>query len=142
MSRSGRHILVIDNDTAQLDQLRLFIRENLADCSLSGSCQNKVVLAVDEAVSNIIQHAYDGHAPGSIEVEVELQVDRLTIIIRDSGRQFDPSRHEHPEISEHVRDGRRRGLGIFMMRRIMDEVHYNFREGVRNELVLVKMIND
>ena len=56
------------------------------------------------------------------------------------GEGFDPDRIKEPNMAEHVRAGRKSGLGIFLMRQIMDEVTYRFREGVPNRLRLVKYL--
>lgn len=138
MTSASRASFTLANNTAELDALRTFVKKELEASPLSESEQNMVVLAVDEAVSNIIQHAYDADAEETIAVELETDERRLAIFIRDSGRSFDPSGRGAVEINEHVGEGKRRGLGIFLMRRIMDEVHYDFQEGVRNELVLIK----
>ena len=138
MSSVSRVSFTLKNDTAELDALRSFVKKTVSATPLSESDLNKVVVAVDEAVSNIIQHAYTSDVTETISVEVESDAARLLVVIRDYGRSFDPSTVSELEIGEHVRTGNRRGLGLFLMRRIMDEVHYNFKEGVRNELVLIK----
>jgi serine/threonine-protein kinase RsbW len=132
----------LPNDTSELDRLRSFVSGAVAGTAFSTLDQRKIVMAVDEAVSNIIEHAYDESVTGTIDIELEFGADRLTIFIRDSGRSFDPNAVREMCVDDHVRNARRRGLGIFLMRRIMDEVHYNFKEGVRNELVLIKGIQE
>jgi serine/threonine-protein kinase RsbW len=61
-------------------------------------------------------------------------------MIRDTGRVFNPESIPNPDMKEHVQRGHKKGLGIFLMRQIMDEVRYKFRDGVKNELTLVKFI--
>jgi serine/threonine-protein kinase RsbW len=132
----------LKNDTSELDRLRSFLRGALSGSAFSELDQRKIVMAVDEAVSNIIEHSFEEHAKSTIDLELEFSPERLTICIRDTGRSFDPDTVPDPNLEEHVKGRKRRGLGIFLMRRIMDEVHYNFKEGVRNELVLIKGIQE
>jgi serine/threonine-protein kinase RsbW len=60
------------------------------------------------------------------------------VVIRDTGKYFDPKEAETPNIEEHIKNGKRHGLGIFLIRQIMDEVIYSYKQGIRNELRMVK----
>jgi serine/threonine-protein kinase RsbW len=132
------------NDTANLPKLRAFISKIVDSCKANDKFKNKIILAVDEAVSNIIEHAYAEIGEGEAEIKVQVCVDpeRLIIIIKDTGISFDPSEVETPDIHRHIQEGRKNGLGIFLMRQIMDEVRYSFKSGVENELTLVKYFRD
>ncbi len=131
----------ITNQTKNLILVREFITKMAGRSRLPKGDENKVILAVDEAVSNIIEHAYDEGLEGEVEIEVASDDTRFAIMIRDSGKSFDPRRIDpRIDIKDHVRQGKRHGLGIFIMRQIMDEVNYSFKEGVQNELRLVKYI--
>ncbi len=133
--------IVISNETRNLVVVRDFITRLVGQSRLRPEDENRVILAVDEAVSNIIEHAYQETRAGTIEVEVTCDEERFTIVIRDSGKKFDPDKVDSDiDIEEHVREGRRNGLGILIIRQIMDEVVYRFKEGIQNELKLVKLI--
>ena len=133
-----RDKLVIINDTKLLSQVREFMSRTIRASALPPEDENKVILAVDEAVSNIIEHGYEDDTQGEIEIEVEADAERFKIRVKDKGKNFDPGSMNKVDILEHVKAGRKKGLGIFLMRQIMDEVRYIFREGVENELTLVK----
>lgn len=132
--------IVIPNDTRYLAQVRGVVREVVGESDFPTEEMSRVILAVDEAVTNIMEHAYEHDIEGELEIEMVLEADntRFEVIIRDSGKSFDPNDVDDPDLEEHVKSGRRRGLGIFLIRRIMDEVHYDYRTGIRNELRLVK----
>lgn len=132
--------LVIPNDTRHLAEVRSAVREVVGASDFPADEMNRITVAVDEAVTNIMEHAYENDLEGELEIELLLEADntRFEVIIRDSGKSFDPNGVTEPDLEEYVRSGRRKGLGIFLMRRIMDEVHYEFRQGVRNELRMVK----
>jgi serine/threonine-protein kinase RsbW len=134
--------LIVSNETANLACVRDFIQANLGKTALPGSEHVKVILAVDEAVSNIMRHAYEDFARGTRSIEVVFQADeeKITLTLKDSGREFDPTGVREPDISEHVKLGKKYGLGLFLMRRIMDEVKFVFRSGIENMLTMVKYI--
>ncbi|MHC4606439.1 MAG: ATP-binding protein [Planctomycetota bacterium] len=133
--------LVVGSHTKNLMQVRDFVRGLVRRSRLAVEEENKVILAVDEAVSNIIEHGYsEGGGPGGIEIEVEADDEQFKIRIRDTGTVFDPEAVQEPDIVRASAGTRKRGLGIFLMRQVMDEVRYRFQEGLKNELTLVKYI--
>ena len=140
MGETLKDRLVVTNDTKHLIVVRDFISRLIRQSRLDRAEENKVILAVDEAVTNIIEHGYDEGADGSIEIEVEAADDHFQVVIRDTGRIFNPESITNPDMKDHVQRGHKKGLGIFLMRQIMDEVRYKFRDGVKNELTLVKFI--
>ncbi|MBI4617998.1 MAG: ATP-binding protein [Planctomycetes bacterium] len=132
----------ITNETKNLIVVREFMTKMVGLSRLRKEDENKVILAVDEAISNIIEHAFEETRTGEIEIEVDADDARFAVTIRDSGKEFDPKKLDPGvNILDHVKQGKRHGLGIFIMRQIMDEVNYIFKEGVQNELRLVKYIN-
>jgi anti-sigma regulatory factor (Ser/Thr protein kinase) len=132
--------LTIPNNTQYLKDVREFIARMVRRSRMERSDENKIVLAVDEAVSNIMKHAYKGGTDGTISLEVIVDQRKFQIIIRDSGKSFDPDVIEEPDLEKYVRTGKKQGLGIYLMRRIMDEIRYEFIRGVRNELRMTKYI--
>lgn len=140
MSEYLKDRLVVANDTRHLILVRDFVSRLIRQSRLPKDEENKIILAVDEAVTNIIEHGYDEGADGSIEIEVEADESQFKVMIRDTGRLFNPECVPDPDMREHVQRGYKKGLGIFLMRQIMDEVRYRFKDGVKNELTLVKYI--
>jgi serine/threonine-protein kinase RsbW len=140
MGETLKDRLVVTNDTKHLILVRDFVSRLIRQSRLGSPDENKIILAVDEAVTNIIEHGYDEGAEGTIELEIEVADDRFVTIIRDTGRIFNPESIPNPDMKDHVRRGHKQGLGIFLMRQIMDEVRYKFKDGVKNELTLVKLI--
>jgi anti-sigma regulatory factor (Ser/Thr protein kinase) len=92
-------------------------------------------LAVEEAVTNITQYAYEG-APGEVLVRAQAADQRLTVELVDTGVPFDPLSREDPNVHLPLAERPIGGLGIFLIRQVMDEVHYRREEG-RNILTLV-----
>jgi serine/threonine-protein kinase RsbW len=147
MARTIQRELTVPSDTRYLAKVRQAVMETLGNSALPPVKANLVALAVDEAMANIIEHAYnrqpsEGSAVSEdITVELRLTPQRFEIIIRDRGPSFDPRVVPPVDLREHVRAGNKGGLGIFLIRRIMDEVNYSYRDDRLNELRLVKYID-
>ncbi len=94
--------------------------------------------AVDEACSNIIEHAYGGEGRGAIECTCRINDDGLTVILRDYGRPFDPTSVPEPDIHASLADRNGGGLGLYFIRQLMDEVHFEFTPDSGNVLTMVK----
>ncbi len=133
-----RKELSVPSGTEFLSEVRKAVTSCVRSSAFEGEA-NKLVLAVDEAVTNVIEHAYahDLEGESAIEIAIEVDSEKFSAEIRDRGKAFDPTNVELPDIKEHVKKGKRSGLGIFLIRRIMDEVRYLSAGGV-NTLRMVK----
>jgi serine/threonine-protein kinase RsbW len=97
-----------------------------------------VQLAVDEASTNIIEHGYGQECPDRIDITCEVLEDGLKVVIYDDAAPFDPETVPEPEINVSLEDIKPRGLGIFLMRQMMDEVHYESTPDRGNTLTMIK----
>ena len=93
-------------------------------------------LAVEEAVTNIIMHGYEGHA-GEIHITCHATRGIIEIQIEDTAPLFNPLSVPDPDFTPDIQDRRLGGLGIFLIRRVMDDVMYRNDQG-KNILVLIK----
>lgn len=134
-----RRAIAITNETKNLALVREIVGDFLAHCSLNDDQVCRVVLAIDEALANVINHAY-GPVRGIIGLELVLDEKRFEIRIRDHGEPFRPTRFRDPDIGEHVRLGLKGGLGVYLMRRVMDEVRYIEKPSFNNELLMIKRL--
>lgn len=104
---------------------------------------NKVInafrLAVDEAATNIIRHAYRNR-DGFITVKATIKEDSLTVSFIDQGIHFNPNAAPDPDLNHYVDIGKKGGLGIFIIRKLMDEIDYR-RGEEGNELTITKYCN-
>jgi serine/threonine-protein kinase RsbW len=101
-----------------------------------------IEMAVDEACTNIIKHAYGGEDKGEIEVLCCVDDDKLVVTLHDHGQEFDPNRVPPPKVSGDVEDIAVGGLGLYFMRKLMDEVHFEFDPRDGNTLTMVKHTNE
>lgn len=124
---------------ASLRLISSFIREAAEKTGFDDCAVYAVETAVDEACSNIIEHAYESEDRGQIQCECCIKPDRLIITLKDQGKPFDPSAICEPNLEVPLEDRQDHGLGLFFMRQMMDEVHFDFVEGVGNVLTMVKM---
>lgn len=99
----------------------------------------EVQTAVDEACTNIIQHAYSGKG-GVIAISCELQDNDIVITITDKGMPFDPGSVPPPDLEADLNHRGVGGLGIYLMRKLMDDVSYDFDAEKGNKLTMRKML--
>lgn len=109
-----------------LEQISRLVEQAAADAGLNESAAYAVQLAVDEAATNIIEHAYGGEGIGEIEITVQVNKNGLTVTLRDHGRPFDPGQIPDPNLSRPLEEIEPHGLGLFLMRKMMDEVQFEF----------------
>ena len=122
-------------DLGQLSRIREFVTDSAAAAGCAPTSFDDLRLAVDEAVTNILTHAYGG--PGDIELDVATSGPDLVVRIRDHAPPFDPglSHPDNPQDSgNHHTPG---GFGLFLIQSAMDEVTYQSLDD-GNELTLIK----
>ena len=128
---------------AKLENLAViddFITESMRQLSMKEDETLRVRLAVNEACTNIIQHAYSGGSEEPIIVLCSMSGNDLVIEIRDWGKPFDPEAVPQPDIESELFERKEGGVGIFLMRQMMNDVRYVFRAGRYNELRMIKHI--
>ncbi len=107
-----------------LEAISRYIRDACAAAHLDENASYQVQLSVDEACSNIIGHAYGAECDDPIEVRYSVTPEGLTVELHDHGKPFDPSEVRNPDLGATLEERGIGGLGIFLMRRCMDEVEF------------------
>lgn len=133
--------LKVKSTTDNLEQIRAFIKSVSAQSGFSDDVIDKIALAVDEACTNIIKHAYKNSPNGDIVINAKLLDDKLTVSITDFGLDFNPEAVPVPDIKKYYQQHKVGGLGIYLMRKLMDEVKYNPSVDNKNQVVLVKYLS-
>ena len=121
-----------------LDEIREYVGEIARDSGFSDKDVYNIQLATDEAASNIIEHAYEHIPDGVLELSCGVRDDRITIVLVDHGESFDPSEIPLPDLKADLSERKIGGLGIFLMRKLMDEVHYEVKPNKGNILTMSK----
>jgi serine/threonine-protein kinase RsbW len=114
---------------ASLAAIAEYIKSEAEAAGLNEKEIYSVQLAVDEACTNIVEHAYGGEGLGDIEIDCAAASDGLEITIQDNGKQFDPDSLPEPKVGAPLDEIGPRGAGVFLMRKLMDEVNFEFKSG-------------
>lgn len=124
-----------------LEKVISFINDLLKENGCSAKEQRKIEVTVEEIFVNIASYAY---APGTgnavINAEVSGEPKTLTMIFEDGGARYDPVAKEDPDITLPISERKVGGLGIFLVKKNMDHVSYEYKDG-KNVLTLKKVIN-
>ncbi len=121
-----------------LAQIGDFIRGMSQKAGLGNFAAYSVEMAVDEACSNIIEHAYKGEDQGDINCTCKVNNEGLTIVLEDNGQPFEPEQIGDPDLTSNLDDRPTHGLGLYFIRQWMDEVTFEFKPGNGNRLTLTK----
>lgn len=121
-----------------LDEIREFVGEIAREGGFTEKEIYSLQLAADEAASNIIEHAYEGISNAALDISCDMHGDTLTITMHDNGRPFDPSKVKKPDLKADLSDRQIGGLGVYLMRKLMDEVHYKSNSRTGNLLTMIK----
>jgi serine/threonine-protein kinase RsbW len=130
--------------TARLENLatiRRFVEETVTALDVSPDAVADIVLAVDEVVSNIVVHGYRGQ-PGPIEIEVKHGRGTLAICIRDEAFPFNPTSVPPPDLTLPLEQRTIGGIGIHLIRQVMEKVIHRITPQGGNELLLVKGLEE
>lgn len=130
--------LHIKNDPDQLALLYDFLEQQAESCGIDMALLMQIKLAMDEAVTNVIQYAYPG-IEGDICIDMSCDNRQLKIIITDHGIQFNPLENQEPDITLSLEERPIGGLGIFLVKQLMTDVRYDRSEG-KNILTMTKEI--
>jgi anti-anti-sigma factor len=128
--------LTVEADEGQLSRVRDFVVNVCETASFSPRETSNTKLAIDEACTNIIKHAYTEKS-GDIKVRAEISSGQVMFRIYDTGEHFDFASIKDPDLDQYVESGKKGGLGVFLINRLMDGVEYRANPD-GNELVLAK----
>jgi serine/threonine-protein kinase RsbW len=120
-----------------LAAVRRFVSEEAERLQTGRAAIEDMIQAVDESVTNVIKHGYEG-LPGTIEIEVGREGDDLVVRIRDYAPPFDPTTYPSPDLTLPLERRPFGGLGIHLSRECTDAVIYRVAPDGANELTLLK----
>jgi sigma-B regulation protein RsbU (phosphoserine phosphatase) len=132
-----RENLTLNNKVSEISKLNAFVQSATAALNMEKGLANRIKLAVEEAVTNIIDYAYPNGTEGSIDITIEADENRIRFIITDSGAEFDPTGVSKADTTLSVDDRPIGGLGVFLVRNLMDSINYERTDG-KNVLRLEK----
>jgi len=127
-------------DPAQLSVLTEFLREFGSAAALAPTQVGTFELALEEIFMNIVMYGSQPGIAPRVEVSLDLGTDAVTMTVEDDGPQFDPLSLPPPDVTASLADRRVGGLGVFLVRKIMDTVSYELIAG-RNQLRMSKRLD-
>lgn len=135
-------VIELQNDLAEVTRLAGEVEQFAAAHGVSDGTVFAVNLALEELVTNTISYGYPNGGRHVIHLRLDLEGEQLRIAIADDGRAFNPLDKEEPDhLDAAVEDRPIGGLGIHLVRKLMDEVRYERRDE-RNHLSLTKRLTD
>jgi anti-sigma regulatory factor (Ser/Thr protein kinase) len=131
--------IILANDISEINKLSQFIDEIGEEFSLTPDIIFNLNLVLEEAVANVINYAYPKEEHQSIYLSAKLQDGSIVFVLTDTGKEFDPTMAPEADITLSAEDRPIGGLGIFLIRQIMNQVKYERIEG-KNVLTLEKKL--
>lgn len=121
--------LTLHNDVQQISKLADFVDAIAEEASIDPSLAMSLNLALEEAVTNVVMYAYPAGEEGDVDIVAALSDGSLLFTISDKGIPFDPTKKEDADITLGVEERQIGGLGIFLVRQLMDTVEYKRKDG-------------
>jgi serine/threonine-protein kinase RsbW len=125
--------------TSSLSELRSFLQQNLANYTLSEVERHQLTLAVEEVCANLIIHSHACNPKDKIQLEIKDSNEKVIFEITDEGIAFNLLEYEVPQIKQVVEEKRKGGLGILLVKKIMDDIEFESKNG-KNICRLIKNI--
>ena len=132
--------LRIPSQTDKLVLARKFVADAAKVFGFAEDDVNNIALAVDEACTNIIKHAYHYATDKEIDIVISMKKPEFEIVIQDGGNHFNPQRVPVPDMKEYISHYKRGGLGMYLMKKLMDKVEYS-NQPRKNVVRLIKYLH-
>jgi sigma-B regulation protein RsbU (phosphoserine phosphatase) len=138
MTKSEPEELLIRATIDAIEKVAIFLETTLENAGVPMMEAARIQLAVEEAVTNVVNHGYQGET-GDVSVKCLINDFKIEITITDSGVAFDPTKIPPPDISADIENRKIGGLGVHLIRSVMDEVSYQ-RLDNKNHLTMIKSL--
>lgn len=135
----GIRSIILENKMAELERIQLITEELAEEWNISFGISNTINLALEEAFTNLVKYAYKDENPHSIEIQFERKTDRVVITLIDDSPPYDPTEKEDPDVSLSAEERPIGGLGIYLIKKLMDEVEYK-QVGDMNHFIITKYL--
>ena len=130
----------VKNDRAEIQPMVNVVIQYCKEQGISDETIQDMGLVLEEILTNIIKYSYNDGLEHEIVVEIDNEADSLQFRVEDDGNPFDPTKFYNPDVEKNFDDRQIGGMGIHLIRSLMDEVKYEFTQG-RNILIVKKSLN-
>ena len=124
--------ITVQASTGHLSEVRDFVARHAAAYGFNDKEVADIRLAVDEAYTNIIKHAYKNKLKKSVDIELGYDDTEFWISLMDTGQAFDPGNYQKPDIRQKIKEKKRGGVGVYLIRKLMDEVEYRSQDSINS----------
>jgi len=138
-NKTTKYSISVEASTAYLAEVRNFVAHHALAHGIPEKDISEIRLAVDEAYTNIIKHAFKNKPKKPVNIEIGFEDGLIWITITDEGESFDPSTYSEPDLLKRIKNKQRGGMGVYLIRKLMDQVQYK-RIGDINEIKMVKLL--
>ncbi|MEX2456241.1 MAG: ATP-binding protein [Balneolaceae bacterium] len=137
MNSKTTYQINISASTRNLSDVRDFITNHAESYGFVADQIADIRLAVDEAVTNIIKHAYQNDPSQEINISLKFNDPELCIFLTDTGKTFEFGTYQQPDIKKQIEQKKRGGMGVYLIHSLMDKVTYT-RKGQKNRMIMCK----
>lgn len=132
--------LTVDATVENIEKVTAFVNEQLEQLNCPLKAQMQIDIAIDELFGNIAHYAYNPKT-GPATVRIDVLQDPLSVVVTfiDNGKAYDPLAREDPDVALTAQEREIGGLGVYMVKKCMDEISYEYKDG-RNILRIKKKI--
>ena len=128
--------MIIGSDVAEIPEVTAWLEEVMRGSGFTEEAILDTQLAVEEAITNVIVHGYK-ESGGEVVITCHVHSDRMEVEIADTAPRFDPLSMPEPDLDGSIEERRIGGLGVFLIRQVMDGVSYRYENG-KNILLMTK----
>jgi serine/threonine-protein kinase RsbW len=134
-----KRTITLSNRIDELTRISSFLKKCADQWGIHASVMLSLNLVIEEAFTNVVQYAYSDNHDHHIDLIIKKKDSELEITLVDDGKQYDPTEEKEPDINLSANDRPIGGLGVFLIKKTMDNVSY-FRKDNKNHLVMVKKV--
>lgn len=116
--------ITVPASTKHLAKVRDFVAGHAINSGFQEDDIADIRLAVDEAYTNIIKHAYNNDKQKSVDIELGYNNTEFWVALLDTGDAFNPKNYDKPDIRQKIKEKKRGGVGVYLIRKLMDDVEY------------------
>lgn len=139
MKASTSHSINVSSSTEHLREVREFVQNFVQQFDVNKKNLDEIILAVDEAYTNIIKHAYNNDPNHTVKIELGTSTDTLWVRLSDTGHHFNADEYHPPDLLKRIKNKQRGGMGVYLINKLMDSVEYS-SSGKTNTILMRKRI--